>query len=328
VGRGRTSLGGDGISRPLRNSGVQGVVLPTVVLLVLAGSSDGLHFIGDSRCPGPAAVDAQLRRIAPGVLEGKAVQIDTLASGLRVRLFDDGGRLLRERTISGPKTCAQWAQISAALLATWAAALVAPDPPLSDLPSSVPPPPAEAAPSASSRASSARWTGELGLGFMGTLANDGSAALALEILAGLTPPRRPYGAQLTLNGTTSRSLPVGDGTAHWQRFALGLGAHGTLGSEELKLEIGAAFLAGLVTSYGSGFPVPSHSADFDPGIAPSVRGRWEFARSWLAWLQIGASFWLKSENVQELSGTTLVHSSQVPPVDLFVTVGLSLTADL
>jgi hypothetical protein len=315
----------------LLDSGVQRVVLPTIFLLVLAGSSNGLHFVGESRCPNPEAVEAQLRRIAPGVLEGRAglvVQIDSLASGLRVRLFDDGGQLLKERTLTGPKTCAQWAQISAALLATWDSALVAPEPPLPDL-HAPPPLPADAAPPpAPPEASSGRWNGELGLGVIGTLANDGASALALEILAGLAPPARPYGAQLTLNGTTSRSIPFGGGTAHWQRFALGLGGYGRLGSKELRLEVGAALLAGLITSYGTQFPVLNHSADFDPGVGPSVRGCWAFAGSWLAWLQIGASYWLKSEKVQVLSGSTPVSSARVPPVDVFVTLGLSRAGDL
>jgi hypothetical protein len=160
------------------------------------------------------------------------------------------------------------------------------------------------------------------------VAGNGTFAFGGELLTGLTPGGRPYGGQLTLSGTAARSLTLGDGSARWQRFALGLGGHGTFGAGELKLELGAAFLAGLLYARGTGFLVSRSSTTFDPGIGLSTRLRWDFNRHWLAWLQAGASVWLGSERVQILAGDTAVSSVQIPPLDLFVTLGVSVTADL
>jgi len=142
-------------------------------------------------------------------------------------------------------------------------------------------------------------------------------------LAELAPPHGSLGAQLSLAGTGIRSLAVGDGSANWQRFYLGLGGQGVLGSGTLKLELGAAFLFGLLSLSGNGYSESFSSTVFDPGIGASVRVLWRFAPDWASWLQLGASFWLRAQEVQVLAVPTS-YTARVPPVDLSLSLGLSL----
>jgi hypothetical protein len=339
-------------------------VSSTAVLLLLALVPGGIRFLGEPRCPEPEAVEAQLRLIDPDLLDGPARQLVLLESqpnGLRARLYDGHGHLIEERVLAGPKSCAQWAQITAALLSSWETELARPELPLSALagataqplpppdaraaspagatsPPAVPPtptihPPPATGPEISAAqpippSSSSRWEGEIGVGVSGAVASVGGFAPGLDVETSLTPHALPLGGDLTLSWIAPRSFPAQDGTAHWQRFTLGVGGHFTLGQRALRLELEGAFLAGLLNSYGTGFTPTTSSSDFDPGIGLGVRARWAFARSWLAWLRLGASFWLKSEEVQLLSGSTAVFSSQVPSVDLSATLGFSRTGEL
>jgi hypothetical protein len=255
--------------------------------------------------------------------------LETRADGLQVSLFDDQGRQLEERFLPGPMTCAESGRLAAALLATWETSLVPPE-----LPAAIPagspvvPPQQQAGQPNPAKPGEPRWQGEIGLGFSGSLASDGAGALGGELLASLGPPSGSYGGELTFAGTGYRSLPVGNGTASWQRFALGLGGYGRLGSGPLKLELGGQFLFAILDSKGQGFATTRTDQAFDPGIGLSSRALWRFAPSWWAWLQLGVSFWPKTQEVQVLTGATTVTATQVPPVDLSLTLGLSLAGGL
>jgi hypothetical protein len=279
-------------------------------------------------------VEAQLRVLAPGALGASSqhlVMLESRADGIQVRLFGGDGRLLEDRFLPGSASCGEWALAVAALLVTWETDLSAPDaaPPAPATPAAAPPAPRPEPPAAQpSRPPEDRWRGEIGLGVSGSLASDGAFAPGGELRAGLAPPRGPWGGELTLTGTGLRSLPVAGGSASWQRFALGLGGHGTLGSGALQLELGGEFLFGLLNSKGKGFAVPLTVQAFDPGIGFYSRGVWRFARSWLAWVQLGASFWPKTQEVQVVTGSATLTTTKVPPVDLSLTLGLSLAGDL
>jgi hypothetical protein len=293
-------------------------VLPSLVFLSLASGSGGLQWLQEPRCPDREAIEQQLQRIAPQVLEGPArhfAKLEVNAEGLRAQLFDAEGHLLEERFVAGTKDCQQWAEIAAALLASWEADLAAPTLAPLELPQEVVRP-------------APFLRGELGLGATGTLATSGSLAPGAEVLLELESYRRGLGGDLLLNWVSRRSFAVGAGTANWQQFALALGGHGALGSHALRLELGAAFIAGLVDVYGDGFPASQGAWSFDPGIGLSTRGRWEFAHGWLAWLRFGASIWLAAERVQVLSGTTSTFTANLPQVDLSLSLGLSRMADL
>ncbi len=300
-------------------------------------SLGALRFLGSPQCPDKASIEAQLRAVAPSLLDAAThdlVMLEMREGGLQVRLFDDEGRELADRYLPGPMNCNEWAEITAALLVTWETDLAVPPdvsaPAFSALPATPPRERGSKAPEpAPLKTPVARWHGEVGVGISGSLASNGTAALGGELWAGLEPPHGAYGGELTLSGTGSRSLPLGDGSVKWQRFVAGLGGHGTLGSSTLKLQLGGAFLFGLLSVGGTGYVEPRSALAFDPGLAISGRAIWRLAPAWLTWAQLGASFWPKRQEVQVLTGTVTVYGTEViPPVDLSLTLGISLAGDL
>jgi hypothetical protein len=279
-------------------------------------------------------VEAQLRLVNPAVLQSPVrhlAMLEEQLDGLRVRLFNEGGQLLEERLLPGPASCAEWARIAAALLATWETELAAPELPalMLPVPPAPSPPPAKPTPPPSKPAEGrkTRWQGEIGLGVSGSLASDGSFALGGEVLAGVAPAGRPYGGQLALIGTGARSLSVGGGTALWQRFALGLGGYGRLGSETWRLYLGGELYAGLLNLRGQSFLMPETGVTFDPGLGLSGRLGWKFARHWMTWLELGASYWLP-RNVDVVVNAEVRYSEPIPPLDISLTLGFSLVGDL
>jgi hypothetical protein len=111
----------------------------------------------------------------------------------------------------------------------------------------------------------------------------------------------------------------------WERFAVSLGGYGVFGSQQLQLELGAAALGSLIVASTKG-SLPSRSATtFDAGLGLSTRLRWRFARNWNAWLRGGTSLWLQSEI---LAGSSAVTTIDLPSVDLFAMLGVSLVLDL
>jgi hypothetical protein len=323
------------------------------VWLVFTVAHASLRLLGDSHCPAAADVEAQLRLVDPDMLDSTTehlVVLDRQNDNLRVRLFDADGQEREARSLAGPKTCEEWAQITAALLASWDAKVASPDLPLSGPPPPPPPeprhpalPPAPVAgaatgatvastasnpDSAAAEKKGPRFQGEIGVGLLGAVAGNGTLAIGGQLLAGLAPTNHPYGALLTVVGTSSRSLALGDGTARWQRFSMGLGGYGTLGRKRLKLDLGAEFLAGLLSVKGTDFSTSRSSLIFDPGVGLFARFKWTFSRHGLAWLNLGAALFPVAQEVQVLAGTTPVFSARIPPLDFSATLGLSFAGGL
>jgi hypothetical protein len=302
-----------------------------MLLTALFLAEGTIRFLGSPQCPDEASVEARLRAVAPSLLDSatrRLVMLETRDGGLRVRLFNEEGQELEDRFLPGPMTCREWAGIAAALLATWATDLAAPPVVQSPAPAALQATPPRVESRAGEPVPKARWHGEVGLGISGALASNGTSAVGGELWAGLAPPRGAFGGELVLSGTGSRPLPVGGGSANWQRFAAGFGGYGTLGGKPLSFEIGGVFLVGLLRLRGTGYVEPLSAVVFDPGIGVSGRALWRFAPAWLTWVQLGASIWPKRQEVQVLTGSTIAGTQVVPPVDFSLTLGLSLAGDL
>jgi hypothetical protein len=298
-----------------------------VASLLVAAGPGGLYFLGDEGCPEAAAVESRLRRIDPTAFESTTQQfalIEAHPRGLRVRLFGGQGDLLEDRLLEGSRSCAEWANAAAALLASWESEVGAPDLMLSDLP-------AEPWPMAEGRGGSRRrrpvLDAEIGLGPSGAIAGDGSAAFGGEILISLSSHAGAWGGQLTVNTTTLRSVTVGGGSALWQRSALTLGPYLTFGGGPLRVDLGLAVAGAVLYASGAGFLVTHTASAIDPGVDVTIRLRWDFSRSWRLWLLVGPTWWLRTEHAQVLSGQ-VISSTAIPSLDVLATLGLSFTFDL
>src|SRR5262249_36627050 len=119
----------------------------------------------------------------------------------------------------------------------------------------------------------ASWSGEIGVGLVGSVAGGGVAAPGLRGRGALRPPGPVSRGQLTLLAIGSRSVPLGSGSASWQRLALGLGGNVQmeLVSRRLALELDADFLMSVLSSSGDGFSVTRTATAVDPGIMLSAR---------------------------------------------------------
>jgi len=293
---------------------------------MLSLAHGALRFLGSPQCPDQASVQAQLRALDPAAVDSPQlhlVMLESRSDGLQVRLFDEQGQLLEERLLPGSMDCTEWARFVAAVLATWETDLAVPGRSAQHAMRAVPIQTSKGPEPSPVPAREDSWRWEVGLGVSGSLAGNGTFAFGGELLAGLAPPHGPFGGQLILGGTGIRSLVIGDGSTNWQRFYLGLGGDGALGSEALKLDLGAALLFGLLSLSGKGYPESFSSSVFDPGIGVAARGLWRFAPAWSTWAQLGASFWLKAQEAQVLAGAT-AYTARIPPVDLSLTLGLSL----
>jgi hypothetical protein len=298
-------------------------------LLLLSLVQGALRFLGSPQCPTPKTVEAQLRTLNPASLDSPPVHLVMLeprSHGLEMQLFDEQGRLLEERFTAGRLPCEEWAKLAAAVLATWEINLTGTDR-SSEIPSAAPVTvliqPSSGPGPAPPVTPDARWRSEIGLAFSGFLAGNGPFTLGGEVLAGLAPPRGAFGGQLILAGMGIRSLTVGDGTTNWHRFYVGLGGDALLGRRTLKLDLGAAFLFGLLNLSGKGYSESFPSSVFDPGIGLTVRGLWRFTPAWTMWAQLGTSFWVEAQEVQVVAGAT-TYTARVPPVDFSLSLGLSL----
>jgi hypothetical protein len=307
------------------------------LLLLVQGA---LRYLGSPVCPTPSEVDDQLKQVAPELLqspERRLVLIEKTRDALAVRLYQDEGVLIAEKTIPGVKTCLEQARIVAALLASWTSDVTVsglPPPALLTVQPAAAPEPRPQEPVAPAVTATvnvdetAHWLGELGAGAGGSIAGNGTAAVALELLAGLYGAKHPFGVQLSFSGTGTRSLTVGDGMAQWQRFAGGVGGSARFGSRTLKLEVDAELLAGLLTASGHGYLVSNSTSTFDAGVALSSRLTWSVAGGFLTWLQVGVSIWPGTQYVQVVSGSTPVDSERIPPVDFWLALGGSIVGGI
>ncbi len=294
-----------------------------------------VNLMGEQPCPDRAAIEAELRLIAPGITdspsdsaERRLALIELEPKGLHVRLFDAAGHLLQDRFVEGSDTCHAWARIAAALIATWEIHLgelrAAASPPGISRPPASPPPMLAARPTARR---SRNLVGEIGLGLGPTaaLAGTGSTALGGEVFLGLRPLAAPFGGELGVSTSTPHAFAVSGGDVTWERFVVSLGGYWAFGDQKLQLELGAAALGSLIEASTSGSLSSRSATTLDAGLGISTRLRWKLSRNVNAWLRGGTSLWLRSEI---LAGSPDATTVELPSVDLFAMLGVSLVLDL
>jgi hypothetical protein len=311
-----------------------GLVLPGLPIFVLVLARGSLGLLGDGECPTSRQILHEVALVNPAVLEGPVrhlALVQRTEQGLEVRLFDETGGLLEERVVRGAESCAGWARTAAVVLVSWEAEFAGPAPSLLTSPAPATPPPTvpaavsvQAVPPPNRHA----WVGELGIGLIGSAAGNGLAAPGVDLRAAFEPTARPYGGELILLALAPRTVPLGQGSANWGWFALGLGGHLTLGSRAVRLEFAADPLAALFTARGAGFDVPRTATSFVPGIMASARLRWAVSDTWLAWIQIGGLAWFKAEQVQMFTGSTPASSAPIPRAEVLAILGFSLLEPL
>jgi hypothetical protein len=285
--------------------------MPAVVgALTLVGLlAAAVPVTGGSTCPRPEEVSAELARILPssGPTAGPSARLEQSGSGLRIELFDAAGALVGKRVLEGSARCADLAAASAVVIATWVAGLAPTAPPVE--------PPAAPPPSALPAPERLPYSFELGVGALGSYSN--GFGLGVEICAALTPESGAYGAQVSVAALGAHDLSLGAGTATWQRFALGLGAHRRFRPGSWKIDVKADAVGALLAVAGDENNPEASSTRFGPGLSVGARATAEPG----LWFGAFATGWLKGEEV------AWGAHPKLPQFEVFLAAGVAFCSD-
>ncbi|HEY0706202.1 MAG TPA: hypothetical protein VGG33_05360 [Polyangia bacterium] len=221
---------------------------------------------GRGDCPSPAAVAARLPALLASQdeasrLSGHHAQLESTGTRLTIRLEDEAGQLVAERTLTRKGSCSTLADAAAVVLATWHSQLTSELPALS---SASPPPVRPDSPRA------ARF--DLGLG-PALVAGAGSpvAGASLELL--VAPTGGSFGIHLggLVSRNRRRALSDLDRTIAWRRLVASIGPAYIRTWARWQWMVGAGAELGWFRADGIDFPVNLGGGRFSPGFHAGTR---------------------------------------------------------
>ncbi len=303
-----------------------------VVSLWLAALT-AIQIDGAGRCPAAAAVDERLAPLlAPGFAPSasdRAVLVEDADGALSVSLARADGRRIGSRRLPRAATCAEQAETVAVALAVWEAEI---HPEISlrldRLVAAAPPPPAAppAAPTVEVRhvvvAPPRRFTAALGAALLGSW-QPGSVAPGGRLDAMLGIDGRPWRGRLSVAGVGEHTHALPPGEASWWRLTVALGADYAIPlGRRWQLVPGAAAVAGVVTSRGSGFATDRSARRVAPGVEAGLRAELRLGAI-RPWAGLSAVTWLRRQ-VLEASGAAATSSVTIPRAEAFLALGADL----
>jgi hypothetical protein len=262
---------------------------------------------GDSACPNPDAVHAELSPLLPQDDQAQGqrpdvARVDLTADHLTVTLRSALGVLIGRRTLSAGGSCEERARAVAVILGTWESdvhpAFQGGAPPAAVAPTPAPPEPAAelAAGQASSAAVKAPlW--DLGVAIAGVLASTQVTAGA-SIVATATPWSR-WGARLAVDGEADHSISVGSGEGRWSRWSASLGPQYRVAFGGWSLEGNLSVDASRYDVRGQGYPITYATHGIQAGASAGLR-LLAPGRRWRPWIAVEGTRWLGRQTVVEL----------------------------
>jgi hypothetical protein len=304
-------------------------MIAAALAAVLALASAGLEVTGDSTCPSPSEVVRRLDEIltasAPTARDAIAARVIVTHDGpsLRLVLLGPNSNELAARELAPEGTCDELATAAAVVVASWRADL---DPGLSPgvrLPPRPPPPPsaivARVEPPQPPPAPATPRRLELGLGLVASEV-DGALAPGAMLTFGLG--RGAFGLDASLDGTTSRSAPVGPlpGVASWTRVTLAAGAAWQPRRGALRADLHLQGLLGGLRVRG--VDLPSAGSDTTLELGAAAGGRISLATGTsAAWLGFDVRGW---PGTQRLLITNDPDQGRLGRLELVASLGLAL----
>jgi hypothetical protein len=247
---------------------------------------------GDSTCPTPSEVGAQLAALAlssngdaaakPGAHHAN---LSSAGSSVRVELLGLDGQLVAERTLERTGSCGDVAEAVAVIIAAWEGTfdpnlatptVLAPKVPLSDpgppVTQAVNPRPDRPIPF------------DAGLALVASIAG-GEAVFGAKLGGCLFPGGGPLGLDLALSATSthSQSIPTPASTAQWTRAALSAGPTYRLRRNAAMLDVHAGPVLALLHVRGIGLASTSSDTSGQLGVVAGLRGLWAWnnAAGWI-----------------------------------------------
>ena len=265
----------------------------TSVLLALWLAHPGMVVTGDSTCPTPAEVQAQLVALAPDP-EGEAaakpgahqVNISSAGSGVHVELLDLDGQLVAERTLERTSSCGEVAEAVAVIVSVWEAKfnpnlatpsvrLPAPAPyePVTDVVVEMPTP---------KPARPASFDG--GLAALASIAG-GDTAYGLKLEGCLFPASASLGLDVALAASTThtQSIATPASAAQWTRAALSAGPAFRVRRRAVMLDAHGGGVLAALHIQGTGLASNSSDTSAQLGLTAGLRflWAWHHAAGWV-----------------------------------------------
>jgi hypothetical protein len=267
---------------------------PLLPFFLAAASAMRIH--GSSACPSPEDVGKSLETLGVVVPSNQSVELENSPQGLRVRLVDQEGSRLAEKSFPKGASCAWLADATAQVLATWenrppslnlvAPELVADPEPTGTAQMET----ATVINPVEPTSSSLPW--ELGLGAALYYAN---AVQPPGILAFASLGGRPAFFRLSVDLELDTTVITNSGSQTWNRPALGLGGGYRFEPSFGSFELAAELLMGVLVVNGDG-PPPVRLRGFDAGLRLS--GYLFIGHSALRpWVGLSAQGWLRSSGL-------------------------------
>jgi hypothetical protein len=297
---------------------VSGVLL----LWVAASPVQVVQPVGDG-CPAGEEVELALASMLTGAPTASrdVARLQRAGDALHVELVDPQGGVIAERTVAGGGSCAELAQITAIVIASWEsdvhpefvrepAEIVQvrrappPDPP----PAIAPPPPA----------ATYDVAGGVSFGQADTVAAGASLGAAWF------PRGVGLGLWTLVAGDMPRTVAVGPHEARWRRWTANLEAAHRWTRGRFAIDPHGGLTLGWVTTEGVDYTQNRSDSAFSLGGTAGIRLSQWFARRAALWVDVRGFYFLRQESVYGTGAGTTVSEAALPSWGAVASVGLAL----
>jgi hypothetical protein len=282
---------------------------------------------GDSACPTPAQVAAELRALGGRpVAPGEMVRLDSDGDGLALTLRSPAGETVAQRRLArAGASCGDLAAAAAVVVASWLAEVPSTAPPLPPGTANRPASPnadgpaAAPSPMLAARAPARGVRYDAAALFVASLDPAFAAGGLVDVTLG--PARSRWAAHLGLLGTTTRAQPIGTESADWTRAALFVGPRLRLARGAWLVDFDAGVALALLYARGSGFATDRVSYNVDPGLSGGIRAGARLGPV-APFIGVGVAGWLRRQQLDVDGGAT----ASLPQWDLMLSAGVAIGA--
>jgi len=292
-----------------------------------------------TNCPSTEDISTRLVSLLPlpdaGRVAGRdvaTVQLVTVredgSSEMRIELSSVRGVRIGERLVSSRGTCAQMAEVAAAVLAAWESD---PSPAASPAVTEEPPPIPEpgrapaAQPTPLESGHRGKYRGAIGTG--GGVALLGGVAFALKLAGECGTVDSHWQLAIEASTESSRTVALAGGQVDWRHSTAGLALGWRWLGAKVAFSIDAGGVLGWARLAGSGYAAVNgtHEA-FEYGVSGGLRlGRslGHSPRRWQLWAEVRPRWWLQGERLRVANSRL---TAEVPSLELMAHVGASVAA--
>jgi hypothetical protein len=302
------------------------IVIASVLLLAVAASPVQVVQGAGDGCPASAEVELALASMltspsgaAPASRD--VARLERVREALHVKLVDPQGGVIAERTVAGSGSCAELAQITAIVIASWesdvhpefvrepAEIVQVRRPPTPEPPTAIAPP---------------RPAAAYDVGGGVSLAQADTLAPGASIGAAWFPRGAGPGLWVLGAGDISRTVAVGSHQARWRRWMASLEVTHRWTRGQFAIDPHGGLALGWVMTEGVDYTQNRSDSAFSLGGTVGIRlGQW-FSRRAAVWVDLRGYFFARQASVYGTGAGTTVDETALPSWGAVASVGLAL----